>query len=289
MPILYTDIGFLSQIAAHTASPNPPITECSSRVMTLFHGCTLMLCNKDRSVEKERNALHTLIGQNVSGIILFKTELPASEILQITRTRPIVLMDVNPSAYENYDYVNIDDAAGIRLALSHIMEMGHRRIGFVAGPPDSYSSSIRVNTYLSTMKDMNLEVPDGYLQHGTFHVNGGRSCIERMLNLPMPPTAVLAANDLTAIGVMLRASEMGFRIPEDLSVVGYDDISPLQYVRPALTTVWQPKYEMGRAAADLLIQRVNSLRAGENLPCQSIQLDTHFIRRESLSAPRNSY
>ena len=250
-------------------------------------GYSLFLCNKDRSVEQERVVLDALVSQNVAGIVLYKPQLPAQEIEKVRSSCALVLIDMAPDAF-NCDSINVDDAQGIRMALRHIAEMDHRRIAFISGSEDAYSSTIRMRTYIDTMKELGLPILDGYLQKGDYSLYSGRRAVESMMSLPQPPTAIMSANDIMAIGAMLRAAEMGLSIPADLSIVGYDDSQAVQYAKPELSTVWHPKYEIGQAATDLLLRRIAANRSGQPLPKQYILLHPHFVRRETLTTPRSS-
>ena len=103
--------------------------------------------------------------------------------------------------------------------------------------------------------------------------------------LPVPPTVIMTANDMMALGIVSGAIDMGRRVPEDLSVVGYDDIQNVQWSRPSLTTTWHPKYEMGEISADLLIKRIHAHQRGEDMPLQNIVMQTEFRMRGTLCPP----
>ena len=255
--------------------------------MASASGYTLVLCNFDRSRGKEEAALEVLLAQDIAGIILVKTCLSHERLAAIRRRCALVLMDA-PPGIADCDCVNVDDDEGIRGAVHQICVMGHTRLGFVGGRTDSYSSQRRVTTFTETMQSLSIPIHEGYLVRGDYSMESGRRAVEQMMSLPQPPTVILCANDMMAIGVLLRAIEMGFRIPKDLSIVGYDDSQVVKYVRPELTTVWHPKYEFGQMGAEFLLRRIKARQEGSKLSWQTVRMSTKFIRRETLAAPRST-
>lgn len=250
-------------------------------------GFDVFLCNKDRSAEKEEAAIEALLGKNVDGILLFKPRISDEYIAKISSQCALVLMDVDPDMV-TCDTVNVDDEEGMRCAVTEVIRMGHKRIAFISGLPDSISSARRLHTYQSIMKNNQLPQPEEYVQYGDFTFEYGVSCVRRLMALPQPPTAIMTANDMMALGVISGALDMGLSVPEDLSVVGYDDVQNVQWSRPCLTTTWHPKYEMGEAAANLLIEQIRARRESVPYIRRNLLMMTRFRMRDTLCPPKNN-
>jgi LacI family transcriptional regulator len=169
-------------------------------------------------------------------------------VVGLTRTRENTLI---PS-------VNIDDTLGIRLALEHLLALGHRRIGFV-GNRLSWDMDRRLDVFLSEMAARGLSVPPEAIALGPHSAAGGYAAATRLMAADLPPTAFLCAADLLAVGVLCALQEAGWRVPEVMSVVGFDDIPLAAYTSPPLTTVRQPVTELARAAATMLLDSIEGV------------------------------
>jgi DNA-binding LacI/PurR family transcriptional regulator len=157
------------------------------------------------------------------------------------------------------------------------MSLGHRRIGAITGPADYLCSRARVDGYRSALERLGADYEQALVRHGDFQHEGGFVCGGELLDLPEPPTAIFAGSDQQALGVYEAARQRGLRIPQDLSVVGFDDLPAARWVSPPLTTVRQPLAEMGRVAAEML----GDLIEGVPLRSQRVELATELIVRES--------
>lgn len=242
----------------------------------------MFLCNKDRSDQKENDAVEALLEKNVDGIVLVKPRLSGEKINAIARQCPMVLVDADPKLF-SCDVVNVDDYTGMAAAVRRCAEMGHRRIAFIAGLQDSYSSQRRLNAFQETARQMGLPVPDEYVGKGDFTIESGRRILRQLMSLPTPPTAIIAANDMMALGGISAAHEMGLSVPKDLSIVGYDDIQSVQLSHPRLTTIWHPKYELGQAVMQLLCELIEARRKGTPWQQRTLTLNTTMIVRDTLA------
>lgn len=177
--------------------------------------------------------------------------------------------------------VNCRDDQGVALSCSHLYKLGHRRIAFVEGPGDFSTASRRKEAFLEFCRKKSLDLPASYVQPGHFHIFGGRKAGLALLRAKPRPTAIIAANDLMAFGVMESARELGLRIPQDVSIIGFDDEPSASEHFPALTTVRQPVSEMGERAAKMLLAAItdNKLPAGREV------LDVSLIVRDSTAPP----
>jgi LacI family transcriptional regulator len=177
--------------------------------------------------------------------------------------------------------VDVDNALGIRLAIEHLWELGHRRIAHLTGDANVASVAIRRAAFQEEMERRGADLPEAYTVPGTYDgLAVGRS-LRGLLSLPEPPSAVIAGNDNIAIAVMESARNMGVAVPQQLSVVGFDDISAASQVTPKLTTLRQPLQAIGDAAADLLMARLKN----EPREISLVLLPPELIVRESTSAP----
>jgi LacI family transcriptional regulator len=170
------------------------------------------------------------------------------------RRFPVVLIDHDPVS--NVSIVKADNDAGTREAVRHLSKLGHDRIGFITGNLKVASARERLEAFQAKVVELGLDAQPDLIVDGDFTLDSGASAAHQLLGLDSPPTALLASSDTEAFGVMQVAREMGISIPEDLSLVGFDDIPEASYVTPTLTTVRQPMREMGVLAAEMLMSIV---------------------------------
>ena len=178
--------------------------------------------------------------------------------------------------------VDADNRRGAQLATQHLLDLGHRRIGFVGGRVDLESARLRELGYTETMERAGLPVDPDHVRTGSYDTDQSHAAAAELLSLPDPPTALFAANDLSAIAVMEEAATRGLRVPENLSVVGFDDVPESAMVKPGLTTVHQPIQEMGERAVQLLL----GLLAGRAPGVMHETLATHLVERRSSARRR---
>ena len=262
-------------------SSNPFFAEVAQAVeLAAFdRGYSVILCNSEGSPTKERLHLDVLLTKQVDGVILMSTGAEDALSQLVSGTIPIVIVDRDMPNMET-DLVLADNRHGGYLATRHLIGLGHRRIGLISGPPGITLSEQRISGYMGALAEAGLAPDDTLLTHGDFHFESGRSGALILMNRPDPPTAVFACNDLMAIGVRRAAAEIGLQVPEDLSVVGFDDIQLASFTTPSLTTVAQPKAEMGRQAVRLLLGRM----ADRNAPAIRLVLLPDLVMRESSAA-----
>ena len=202
---------------------------------------------------------------------------------------PVICIDHHHDHTE-WPSVTADSYGGARSAMQHLAELGHRRIAFITGNEELGSARARHRAYNDAVAIHRLEKDAALVQKGDFSTRGGRDAMQRLLKLKQRPTAVFAANDLSAFGAISVLQSSGIRIPEDMSVVGFDDLPSASQLHPALTTVRQPISEMGRAAVNSLL----GLVAGLEVATPQITLPTELMVRESTAqnasvpAPRSA-
>jgi LacI family transcriptional regulator len=193
---------------------------------------------------------------------------------------PMVSIDPDDDAPADVPTIGVTNWSGGRLATEHLISLGHRRIGMIGGPRGLLNGRARQNGYRAALEDAGLPLDPGLLDTGDLLFESGVAATDRLLDRPGPPTAIFAANDLMAFGVYAAAWSRGLRVPEDLSVVGFDDLDAHQ-ATPPLTTVRQPLVEMGRLATRTLL----GLIRGEPAVAARAELVTDLIVRASTAAP----
>jgi DNA-binding LacI/PurR family transcriptional regulator len=199
--------------------------------------------------------------------------------LRQVREESIPLVVVDPANMPDPDVpsVGATNWAGGIAATDHLLSLGHTRIGAISGPPDYLCSRARVDGYRSALERAGARFDENLVRHGDFMHEGGFLCGSELLALDEPPTAIFAGSDQQALGVYEAARQRGLRIPQDLSVVGFDDLPAARWVSPPLTTIRQPLADMGRVAAEML----GDLIEGVPLRSQRVELSTELIVRES--------
>lgn len=157
----------------------------------------------------------------------------------------------------NFAYVDEDGAYGIRLAVDHLVSLGHKRIAYIGEPDTLFKSHQRTIGYINGLKSHNIAVDEALMFKGNFRQQSGRAGAQQLLSLPQPPTAIVAANDLMALGAINIAQEMGLAVGKDVSITGFDDIMLSAVATPSLTTIHQPAHDMGVLLCTHLVQVIN--------------------------------
>lgn len=215
-------------------------------------GWRVVLCNTDRDIEKTTTYLDTLIKTRADGIIVVggsTGEALAPNIFEPYDTR-IVLVGRHELPYPS---VQIDNVEAAGAATAHVLRLGHRRVAFLGGPHASRTVQDRLAGYRQALEGAGVAFAERLVREGDFQEASGYAAAGDLLSLSSPPTAIVAANDRMAFGAHAAAVDHGLRVPEDLSLVGFDDVSLASYLRPALTTVAIPSYEIGKRAMEILL------------------------------------
>jgi LacI family xylobiose transport system transcriptional regulator len=212
------------------------------------------------------------------GVILVASDLPPSDKYQLrSRNIPFVVVDPAGDPAPDVPSVGSTNWAGGILATRHLIELGHRNIGVISGPVDLMSTRARVAGFRSAMDAANLPVTEDFIVSQVFGDEAGPEAGTVLMSMPDRPTAIFATSDVKALGAYEAARALGINIPEDLSIVGYDDLEFAKWAGPPLTTIRQPLSEMAREAARLVIQLRNEPRR----PADRLDLATTLIVRGS--------
>lgn len=218
-------------------------------------GYNLILCNSDNSLPREMSYCAMMRKRRVDGAIFITSGKTASHISDLDKTGvPVVLVDREPGDLP-LDAVVSDNCEGGRIAAQHLLALGHVRIGIITGQLDTTTGSDRFRGFRETLQAQDAYRPE-YVAEGTYDLESGYKGMQRLWDLPEQPTAILAGNDMMAIGAMQFLASKGVDVPGEVSLVGYDDLTLASITTPRLTTVAQPKYQMGLSAAEVLLRRL---------------------------------
>jgi DNA-binding LacI/PurR family transcriptional regulator len=249
------------------------------------HGLGLVLSEIQESPEQGCGWIHTVLARRPIGLILVLTDLD-DEVRAQLRTRGIPLVVVDPTGEPLHDTPSVGTTnwSGGLMATRHLLELGHRRIGVIAGPESVLCSRARLDGYRAAMDAAGVAVDPALIRHGNFYVDAGVREARALLELEASarPTAIFALNDMQALGVYHAARDLRLHIPEDLSVVGFDDVPTARWATPPLTTVRQPLVKMAATAARLALR----LAAGEHPTETRVELATELVTRASTAPPR---
>ncbi|MBC7231972.1 MAG: LacI family DNA-binding transcriptional regulator [Chloroflexi bacterium] len=247
-------------------------------------GYSTILCNSDGQLEKELTYVNVLLAKKVDGVIFIAANSQSEHIALLTEQKiPVVIADRHMPDVE-VDVVLVDNYRGGYLATEYLISLGHHRIGCITGPSDTTPGADRVRGYKDALTFAGLPIDKNLIVRGDFRYAGGASGAQKLLDLKEPPTAIFACNDAMAMAAMAVIRERGLAIPDDISIVGFDDIPQASFTSPPLTTVAQPIQDIGRIATDLLIERMSG---STSRPYQRIILDVKLVIRGSC-APRRT-
>lgn len=228
----------------------------SFRHATEEHGYDLIFASRNLR-NRDMSYLEHFKHRAVDGIVVICSDRMDEQVQELMQSDiPIVVVDMDSA---NCSVVYSDNTEGARMAVNYLYELGHRHIAHIAGDSSIDAGAARVKGYELAMHALDLPIQPGYLVNaGFFSVEEGKQAMEKLLQLESPPTAVFVAGDQMAIGAIEAVHEHGLRVPEDISIIGYDDIEMIKYITPKLTTIRQDTDEIGEAAAELLIEQMTA-------------------------------
>lgn len=243
----------------------------------LSHHYNAILCNSNSEPERELKTVRALREKRVDAIIVTSSRLGSLYLDHLREVGvPIVLIN-NQSAGAYTHSVLIDDLHGGELAGRYLLSQGHRQIAYIAGPSWAHASAIRLAGLRRALQAQGLDLPPALVLEGNGRSDGGVMAANEILRRGLPVSAVFCYNDMTAIGVLSALHRAGRRVPDDLSVIGYDDVAMAAYAVPPLTTIAQPKYALGKRAMEMAL----ALIAGEP-DVHDIVLPPALVERQSV-------
>lgn len=242
-------------------------------------GYAVVLMNNDWNGSREKNHLRRMLQKQFDGLIVNPTATLNSELLELNF--PVVVL-ASGEAYPDFDTVSSDSAQASRLAIDYLLSLGHTRIGLIAGPIRRRKSHTHLNTYTRAFEERGLPIDPAHIVQTTFSQEGGYSAMQQLLEMTPRPTAVFAVNDIIALGALRAAQNAGLNVPQDMSIMGMDDIFAAATTFPPLTTIAKPKYEIGATAARFLLERIEGKApAAKRHPLLACRLEL----RESTAPP----
>ncbi|AEH34833.1 LacI family DNA-binding transcriptional regulator [Vibrio anguillarum] len=264
-----------------TTSTNPFFGEVVKGVeRSCYHkGYNLILCNTEGDSQRMQASINTLLQKRVDGLLLMCSTLEGERIDVFERYPdiPVVVMDWGPMLFPS-DKIQDNSLRGGYIAANYLIECGHKEIGCITGPLIRHQAQMRYEGYKRAVLEAGLDIYPNWIVESDFECEGGYEAFNKMLAKGPLPSAIFVSNDMMAMGVINAANEKGIRIPEDLSLMGYDDIHIARFMSPALTTIHQPKYRLGKAAVDTLLARLEN----EALEPQIVQLEPTLVVRKSI-------
>jgi LacI family transcriptional regulator len=234
----------------------PPIVRgVEDRLST--SGYFALLANTENDIEREERILEGMLGRRTDGLVLATARRKDPLLVQLGR-QGIAVVLVNRVVEDGaFSSVSADDRAGTRMVIEHLVGLGHQQIGHVAGPQSLSTGYQRYRGFVSSMTDNGLRAGQSLVSFAAgFSIAEGMRCATELLSRPARPTAIVAANDMLALGCYTALERLGLNCPGDVSVVGFNDMPFVDRVHPPLTTVRIPHYDLGAHAADLLLERV---------------------------------
>jgi len=242
----------------------------------------LLLTSTDYDTSRMTACLRRMLERKVDGVAMMTSEMDVSLIKELSkRNVPIVFMDVGQMG-PRMSHVSIDYGNGVRQSVDHVVGLGHKSIAFITGPLDLHSARTRRQAFVDGLRHHLIPIERKLIREGTHTAEGGEKAMKELLKLSKEPTAVVCSNDWTAIGALHAIHAAGLRVPEDVSLVGFDDIPLASYTNPALTTVRMSANDVGSTA----FQALFSLIGEDHVEGDVYQVPTRLIIRESTTKPR---
>lgn len=244
------------------------------------YGYNMILCNTDNKKEKEETYISVLKENNVDGIlytsVIRQKDKNVKKLLQ--SKIPFVLLDRSINV-RDIPKVFTDGVSGMQQMINYLIENGHRRIAYISGPKSNSSTEQRLKGYRKALGDAGISADHTIMKDGDYKISSGYKNMLELLDEGGNFSAVACANDLMAVGALEALKDRGIKVPEEMSITGYDDIYIADVTSPKLTTVAQPKYEMGCIAAELLVKLVQ----GEEISEREVVLQPSLVIRESVA------
>ncbi|TQP13953.1 LacI family DNA-binding transcriptional regulator [Vibrio cholerae] len=264
-----------------TTSTNPFFGEVVKGVeRSCYHqGYNLILCNTEGDNQRMKASINTLLQKRVDGLLLMCSTLEGERLDVFDRYPdiPIVVMDWGPILFAS-DKIQDNSLQGGYMAAKHLIESGHKEIGCITGPLIRHQAQMRYEGYKRALAEAGIAINPDWIVESDFECEGGYQAFEKLYQRGKLPSALFVSNDMMAMGVIQAACQRGLRVPDDLSLIGYDDVHIAKFMTPALTTIHQPKYRLGKAAVDTLLYRLEN----PDTTAQVVQLEPTLVVRSSV-------
>lgn len=247
------------------------------------NGYVILVGDSSQQQKREQSFVNLVYTKQVDGMVLLGSDLPFNASRQEQKNLPPLVMACEYAPELELPTVHIDNLTAAFEAVNYLTKLGHKRVAELSGPESSSLCQFRHQGYQQALRRAGIAMNNAYVHYGNFTFEAGAAAITQLLSLSSPPTAVFCHNDIMAIGATQKAKQMGFRVPQDISIMGFDDIEFSQYCDPPLTTISQPRYEIGRQSMLMLLELLkgNDVRSGSRL------LESSLVVRESTAPPKS--
>ncbi|ELY5816697.1 DNA-binding transcriptional regulator CytR [Cronobacter turicensis] len=232
--------------------------------------------------QQEKTFIDLIITKQIDGMLLLGSRLPFDASKEEQRNLPPMVMANEFAPELELPTVHIDNLTAAFNAVNYLHELGHQRIACIAGPEEMPLCHYRLQGYVQALRRSGMTVDPHYIARGDFTFEAGAQALEQLLSLTHPPTAIFCHSDVMALGALSMAKRRGFRVPDDLSIIGFDNIALAEFCDPPLTTVAQPRFDIGREAMLLLLSQLN----GHTVSSGSRLLDCELVLRGTTRAPK---
>ncbi|HKR69156.1 MAG TPA: LacI family DNA-binding transcriptional regulator [Streptosporangiaceae bacterium] len=271
--LIFPDLGGSGHAEDESALYVDQVIRGAERAATAAGDAVLIAATQSASGRK----LAFSVAGKVDGLVILARSLPDDDVIALSKIVPVVML-ANQLASTGTDYVEADNRGGSRAVTAHLISVhGYSELAFVAGPPQSPDSDQRFAGFRSALRHAGLAVPDAPAARGDFTESGGAAAIRALIAAGRTPRAIVCGNDEMALGALTALRAARIRVPGEVAVTGFDDISAARHVRPALTTVRQPMRELGERSVRLLFERIADRDRGR----QSVLLPTEVVVRRS--------
>jgi LacI family transcriptional regulator len=272
----------LGLIISDISNPFFPELVKSFEEIALRNGFEVLVANTGYDTERMSQSVRRMLERKVDGVAVITSEMKKELIAEMEERRlPMVFLDTG-KVRDRISNIKVHYGTGIREAVEHLFHLGHERIGFISGPLELRSARTRRSSFLKWLGRYGLLRDEKLIETGNHKIDGGQSAMERLLALPQRPTAVLGSNDLTAIGALRAIHNAKLLVPEDISVIGFDDIDFSQYTQPPLTTIRISRAKLAEKAFHALATVI----AGKSKKGRKYDVETRLIVRGSTGSNR---
>ena len=252
-----------------------------------IHGYSVILCDSNEDPALESSNLDTLFARRVDGVLLIPTHAHTAREQLVRRRFPMVFIDRIPPNFVGSAVV-ADNVGAAYDATQHLIALGHKHLAIITGNLSLSNGLDRLEGFRKALQQAGFPLHESYLQRGDFLLQSGYLCAQKLLSLPLPPTAILSCSNQMTLGLMRAMREMSISCPEQVSIVGFDDFDWVENTVPRLTTVAQPTLEMGKQSLRMLVRRIKSFQkqGGNPEPEEVLELKTHLCLRDSTAPPQ---
>jgi len=241
-------------------------------------GYIIIICNTNYDLDRESGHINVLLSRRVDGIILSPIQKSIKNIFKIKdRNVPLALFDCKINKFDA-DYILVDNEAGTMEAVNHLIAHGHKKIGYIGGNSYDSNNRLRYVGYKKALSKASLSMTEHYVKHGNYTFKHGYEAITELLRSSDAPTAFFAANNRIVLGACKGIMDCGLQIPDDVSIIGFDDFETATMLPSPLTVIRQPLRELAFNAVDILLSRMDKTN---NIPYVTSKLKTEFVLRSS--------